>query len=116
MTDPATFGVIPQQHLGHRQREQLAIGQQRLTAPPRSGPGDVIVDQHVKSGQEGVQFFRHTLILNTLLPPLRARPTSRDLHGINHLVVTTVRLGIACGSGTSSMTSRLRCCAGSLRG
>jgi hypothetical protein len=28
---------------------------------------DVVVDQHVECGEEGVQVFRHRLIMNTLL-------------------------------------------------
>ncbi len=29
----------------------------------------MVINQHVQCCQEGVQFFRHTLIMNTLLPP-----------------------------------------------
>ncbi len=71
MADPATFAVIALQHLGHCQGDQFAVGQQGLTAATDASRNHVIVDQHVQCGQEGVQFFRHTLILNALRPRLR---------------------------------------------
>ncbi|CAM3902957.1 hypothetical protein KIPE111705_30715 [Kibdelosporangium persicum] len=87
MPDPAPLAGVPQQHLSHGQGDQLAVGQQRPTAASGAGWYHVIVDQHVECGQEGVQFFRHTLILNTLLSCPRPGLTSRDLHGISHLVL-----------------------------
>ena len=71
MTDPATFAVIALQHLGYRQGDQLAVGQQGRTATPDTSRNHVIVDQHIQCSQEGVQFFGHTLILNALRPRLR---------------------------------------------
>jgi len=64
--DPAAFATEPEQRLGHGQREQLAVAQQGRTAASRAWSHDVVVDQHVEFGQEGVQFFRHTLILGAL--------------------------------------------------
>jgi hypothetical protein len=45
----------------------------------------MVIDQHVQCGQEGVQLFAHTLILDALLPCPCHRASSHDLHGINHL-------------------------------
>jgi hypothetical protein len=44
-----------------------------LAAPARAWLHYVVVDQDLQCGQEGVQFFAHTLILNALLPHLRQR-------------------------------------------
>jgi hypothetical protein len=71
MADPATFAVIALQHLGHRQGDQFAVGQQGRPATTDASRNHMIVDQHVQCGQEGVQFFAHTLILSALLPRLR---------------------------------------------
>jgi hypothetical protein len=71
--DPPALGGEAEQHLRHRQRQQLAVGQLRSSAASSPGRHHMIVDQHVQCGQEGVQFFRHTLILNTLRPLLASR-------------------------------------------
>jgi hypothetical protein len=71
MPDPAPFAVIPLQHLGHRQGDQLAVGQQGRPATTDTSRHHMIVDQHIQCSQEGVQFFAHTLILNALRPCLR---------------------------------------------
>jgi hypothetical protein len=70
MPDPATFAVIPLQHFGHR-HDQFAVGEQGRPATTDPSLNHMIIDQHVRCGQEGVQFFAHTLILNALLPRLR---------------------------------------------
>lgn len=68
MADPAPLAVIPQQHLGHGQGEQFAVGELGEATSPGPGRDHVVVEQNVKFGQEGVQFFRHKKILGTLHP------------------------------------------------
>lgn len=63
---PAPLAVVAQQHLRHRQGDQLTVGQQRLATPTRARRHHMVVDQHVQCGQEGVQFFAHTSILNAV--------------------------------------------------
>jgi hypothetical protein len=68
MADPATFAVIALQHLSDRQGDQFTVAEQGLRAMTGASRHYVIVDQHVQCGQDGVQFFPHALILNTLRP------------------------------------------------
>jgi hypothetical protein len=51
--------------------KQLTVGGQGCSATTDASFHHVIVDQHVQCCEEGVQFFRHTLILNALRPPSR---------------------------------------------
>jgi hypothetical protein len=69
--DPATFAVIALQRLGHRQGDQLAVGEQGRPATTGVSLHHMIVGQHVECSQEGVQFVGHTLILNALRSHLR---------------------------------------------
>jgi hypothetical protein len=73
VADPAAFAVEPEQDLGHGEGDQFAVAQQGLAAASGAWRHDMIVDQHVQFGQEGVQFFRHTLILGALLSCSRHR-------------------------------------------
>jgi hypothetical protein len=68
VSNPAAFAVIAPQHLGHRQGDQLAVGEQRCPATTSASLYHVIVDQHVQCAQEGVQVSSHILILNALRP------------------------------------------------
>lgn len=67
MADPSSFAVAALQHLSHSQRDQLTVGQFRSAATTSARRYDMVINEHVECDQEGVQFFRHTLILNTLL-------------------------------------------------
>jgi len=57
--DPSSFTVETQQHLSHRQTQQLAVGQ--LGPPTATMPrfNNLIIDQDIQFSQEGFQFFRH---------------------------------------------------------
>jgi hypothetical protein len=57
--DPSSFAVETQQHLSHRQTQQLAVGQ--LGAPTSTMPrfNHLIIDQDIQFSQEGFQLFRH---------------------------------------------------------
>ena len=68
MADPPPLTRETLQYLSYRESDQLTIGQLGPTPAPSAGRYHMVIDQHVKCRQEGVQFFRHTLILNTLLP------------------------------------------------
>jgi hypothetical protein len=49
-----------QQHLSHRQADQLSVGQPfRLARPAPAQRDHMIVDLHIQCGQEGVQVWRH---------------------------------------------------------
>ena len=56
--DPSSFTVETQQHLGHRQTQQLAVGQLRATTTTAARFNDLIIDQDIQFSQEGFQFFR----------------------------------------------------------
>jgi hypothetical protein len=64
---PARLGTDPEQRLGHRESQQLSVGQPGRP-PMAGGLAQVIVDLDVECGQKGVQVGRHKLILNTLRP------------------------------------------------
>ena len=66
MADPAAFVVVAQHDLSHGQADQLTIGEIGSTATTSAGRNYVVVNQHVECGQEGVQVFRHTSIMDTL--------------------------------------------------
>jgi hypothetical protein len=68
MPDPAAFIVISQQDLGNSEANQFTVSEIGSVATAGTGYHDVVVNQHVKCGQEGVQVVRHRLILNTLSP------------------------------------------------
>jgi hypothetical protein len=58
---PVMLAAGPQQHLRHRQADQLGIRQALELAPAAPGRQDhVIVDLHVQFDQEGVQVVRHS--------------------------------------------------------
>ena len=61
--DPPPFVVESEKHLRDRQRQQLGIGEHRSSAPAGAWFDDTIIDEDIEFGQEGFQFFRHTLIL-----------------------------------------------------
>ncbi|MBP2051256.1 hypothetical protein J2Z21_004227 [Streptomyces griseochromogenes] len=62
---PAGLAVKAQHRLGHGQGDQFRVGQPgRPAAPPRGL--QMVIDMHVQCGQEGVQFGRHNLMLDTL--------------------------------------------------
>jgi hypothetical protein len=86
VANPAAFVVVTQHDLGYGQADQFTISEIGTVAPTCAGRDYEVVDQHVQCGQEGVQVFRHTLIMDTLLPCPDTGPTSHDLHGITHLV------------------------------
>lgn len=68
VADPAALAVVAQHDLDDRQADQFTVGEFGSMASSGAGRNDVVVDQHVKCGEEGVQVFRHILILNALLP------------------------------------------------
>jgi SAM-dependent methyltransferase len=74
----------------------------------------MVVDEHVKCGQEGVSVFAHTLILDTLLPCPNPGATSHDLHGINHLGLRLRRRRVV-GAGFAAGEDRWRARLGTLR-
>ena len=55
--DPSSLTVGTQQQLGHRQRQQLAVGQ--LGPPTTTMPrfNHLIIDQDIEFSQEGFQFL-----------------------------------------------------------
>jgi hypothetical protein len=62
---PPRFGADPQQGPGHRQGQQLGIGEARRVPDPRRAAQPVI-DLDVQCGQKGAEVGRHTLIFSTL--------------------------------------------------
>ena len=87
MTDPAALVGVAQQDLRNRETDQFTVGEIGSVSAAGAWRDDVVIDQHVECGQEGVQVFRHTLIVDTLPPYLDTGPASHDLHRINHLDV-----------------------------
>jgi hypothetical protein len=67
MTNPAAFVVIAQHDLRDREADQFTVGEIGSMTTPGAGRDHVIIDQHIECSQEGVQVFRHRLIMNTLL-------------------------------------------------
>jgi hypothetical protein len=67
VADPAAFLVIAQHDLRDREADQFTVGELGPVATTGARRDDVVVDQHVECGEEGVQVFRHRLIMNTLL-------------------------------------------------
>jgi hypothetical protein len=50
------LGAGTQQDLGHRQTHQLRVGEPfAATRPSLFGRDDVVVEEHVQCGQEGVE-------------------------------------------------------------
>lgn len=66
--DPASLAGETLDHLSDRERDQLTVGQLGSASPARARRHHMVINKHVECRQEGVQFFRHTLILNTLHP------------------------------------------------
>jgi hypothetical protein len=67
VSDPAPLTVVTLHHLGDGQGDQLTVGQFGSAATTGAGRDDMVIDQHIKCRQEGVQIVRHRLILNALL-------------------------------------------------
>jgi hypothetical protein len=57
-----------QRRLGNSETDQFTVGELGSVAAAGTGCHDMVVNQYVKCGQEGVQVVRHRLILNTLSP------------------------------------------------
>ncbi len=82
--DPSAFAVEVEQHLRDRQGEQFGVGEPRCSSASGVGRHDVVVEQDVEFGQEGFEFFRHTLILkpsaysSTAVPPICLRQLFKE--------------------------------------
>jgi hypothetical protein len=76
--DPAAFTIETKQHLSHGKTDQFTVSQLRSTPTTDTRWNHMVIDEHIECCQEGVQFFAHTLILDTLLP----RPEPGPLHMI----------------------------------
>ena len=53
MPDPSSFTVETQQHLGHRQTQQLTVGQLGPPAATMARFNHLIIDQNIQFSQEG---------------------------------------------------------------
>jgi hypothetical protein len=51
--DPPAFAVKSEQHLRHRQGQQLGVAEHRPPAPTMARLDDTIIDQDIEFGQEG---------------------------------------------------------------
>jgi hypothetical protein len=60
VANPATLVVIAQHDLSDREADQLTVSEVWSVATAGAGWDDMVVDQHVKCGQEGVEVFGHT--------------------------------------------------------
>jgi HTH-like domain len=82
--DPSSFTVETQQHLGHRQTQQLTVGQLGPPAATMARFNHLIIDQDIQFSQEGFQFFRHKLSVGALrlLPPQRHASRNHSSRGV----------------------------------
>jgi hypothetical protein len=57
VADPASFVVVTEQDLGYCEADQFTVGEIGSVSAAGAGRDDVVIDQHVECGQEGVQVF-----------------------------------------------------------
>jgi predicted kinase len=58
--DPPVLAVDAEQHLRDGQGQQLRVAESGPSPPSAASRHNVIVDLHIKCGQEGVQVVRHS--------------------------------------------------------
>jgi hypothetical protein len=78
---PAPLGVAAQQDLGHRQADQLGVGQLGGTAWSSAG-AEQVVDGDVQCGDEGVEIGVHAA---SMVDVASATPTLGTLNTSSHL-------------------------------
>lgn len=93
-----------EQHLRHGQAHQLRVGQLLRPARPTSfRSDDMVVDEYVEFGQEGIQFCCHKRSWMPSSHVLIKTPRRPAEFGITHLVSESN--SPSCSARTSSTTS-----------